>query len=104
MARQQGKFPRMERLGSKGTYGEYLAPIEYMATSVRLEPELESRLNRLARDTNRTKAFYLRELVVMGLEDIEDAYLGAAALEEHRRTGERTIPLDQLVKDLGLEG
>ncbi|MCT4364788.1 RHH-type rel operon transcriptional repressor/antitoxin RelB [Synechococcus sp. Ace-Pa] len=94
----------MERLGSKGTYGEYLAPIEYMATSVRLEPELESRLNRLARDTNRTKAFYLRELVVMGLEDIEDAYLGAAALEEHRRTGERTIPLDQLVKDLGLEG
>ncbi len=73
-----------------------------MATSVRLDPLIEARLDRLALGTGRTKAFYLRELIEQGLDDIEDAYLGAAALETHRRSGEPTIPLDQLVSDLGL--
>jgi RHH-type rel operon transcriptional repressor/antitoxin RelB len=74
-----------------------------MATSVRLAPETEARLSRLAQATGRTKAFYLRELVELGLDDLEDIYLGAAALEEFRRSGEAAIPLEQLVSDLGLE-
>lgn len=48
--------------------------------------------------------FYLRELIEAGLDDLEDAYLGAAALEAHRRSGEATIPLDQVMRNLGLEG
>jgi RHH-type rel operon transcriptional repressor/antitoxin RelB len=75
-----------------------------MPTSVRLPPEVESRLERLAEATGRTKAFYLRELIEQGLEDLEDAYLGAAALEAHRRSGEPTIPLVDLIEDLGLAG
>lgn len=75
-----------------------------MATSVRLDPALEARLDRLAQETGRTKAFYLRELIEQGIDDLEDAYLGAAALESHRRTGQPAIPLDQLVNDLGLDG
>ena len=58
-----------------------------MPTSVRLAPEVESRLERLAASTGRTKAFYLRELIEQGLDDLEDAYLGEAALEAHRRSG-----------------
>ena len=75
-----------------------------MPTSVRLPPEVELRLERLAEATGRTKAFYLRELIELGLEDLEDAYLGEAALEAHRRSGEHTTPLADLIEDLSLAG
>lgn len=45
----------------------------------------------------------LRELINQGLDDLEDAYLGAAALEAHRRSREASIPLAALMEDLGLE-
>ena len=51
----------------------------------------------------RSKPFYLRELINQGLDDLGDAYLGAAALEAHRRSGEASIPLAALMEDLGLE-
>jgi RHH-type rel operon transcriptional repressor/antitoxin RelB len=75
-----------------------------MPTSVRLDPAVEARLERLAEATGRSKAYYLRELIEQGLEDLEDAYLGAAALEAHRRSGEAAIPLSELMEDLGLAG
>jgi RHH-type transcriptional regulator, rel operon repressor / antitoxin RelB len=75
-----------------------------MPTSVRLDPTVEARLGRLAEATGRSKAYYLRELIEQGLEDLEDAYLGAAALEAHRRSGEAAIPLAELMEDLGLAG
>ena len=43
-----------------------------MTTSIRLAPEADRRLDFLASQTGRTKAFYLRELVERGLEDLED--------------------------------
>jgi len=64
---------------------------------------VEERLENLAKVTGRSKAFYLRELIEKGLDDLEDAYLGAAALEAHRRSGEAAIPSTALMKDLGLE-
>lgn len=42
--------------------------------------------------------------VESGIDDVDDAYQSAAALEAHRRSGEPSIPLDQLVSDLGLDG
>jgi len=36
------------------------------------------------------------------MDDLEDAYLGALALEAHHRSGEATIPLDQVMGNLGL--
>lgn len=51
-----------------------------MVTSIRLDPEEESRLNLLAERTGRTKAFYLRELISSGLTDLEDYYLGQEVL------------------------
>lgn len=80
-----------------------IAP-EAMPTSVRLDPAVEARLQKLAEATGRTKAFYLRELIEQGIDDLEDAYLGAAALEAFRRSGEASIPLSELVEELGLEG
>ena len=75
-----------------------------MPTSVRLDPGVEARLGRLDETTGRSKAFYVRELIKQGLEDLEDVYLGAAALERHRRSGEATIPMSDLMEELGLAG
>ncbi|MEY3964579.1 MAG: hypothetical protein RLZZ106_1834 [Cyanobacteriota bacterium] len=75
-----------------------------MPTSVRLDPAVEARLQKLAQATGRTKAYYLRELIEQGIDDLEDAYLGAAALEAHKRSGEASIPLAELMEELGLEG
>ncbi len=56
-----------------------------MATSIRLAPETEKRLDFLASQTGRTKAFYLREVIERGLEDMEDYYLAADVLERLRQ-------------------
>jgi RHH-type rel operon transcriptional repressor/antitoxin RelB len=74
-----------------------------MATTVRLEAATEQRLDQLARLTGRTKAFYLRQLIEAGLDDLEDAYLGAAVVERIRLGQERTYSLDDVVSELGLD-
>ena len=56
-----------------------------MATSIRLAPETGQRLASLASQTRRTKAFYLREMIERGLEDVEDYYLAADLLERLRQ-------------------
>ncbi len=61
-----------------------------MPTSIRLAPETERRLDFLASQTGRTKAFYLREMIERGLEDMEDYYLAAEVLERLRRGAEKT--------------
>ncbi|MCY4519117.1 MAG: CopG family transcriptional regulator [Acidimicrobiaceae bacterium] len=75
-----------------------------MPTSIRLEPQVEQRLNRLASLTGRTKAFYLREIIDHGLEDIEDYYLAADVLERLRKGHERTHTADAVRTSLGLDG
>ena len=62
-----------------------------MATSIRLSPEVEQRLDFLAANTGRSKARCLRELIECGLEDIEDYYLAAEVLERIRRGEETTV-------------
>jgi RHH-type transcriptional regulator, rel operon repressor / antitoxin RelB len=74
-----------------------------VATSIRLDPAIEKRLDRLAARTGRTKAYYLRELVQRGLEDLEDYYLASATMERVRKGEERTYPLDEAERALGLE-
>ena len=73
-----------------------------MATSIRLDPEIEQRLDQLAAQTGRTKAYYLRELVAKGLEDLEDYYLAAATMERVRKGDEQVFSLDEVERDLGL--
>ena len=40
-----------------------------MATSIRLAPDIEQRLDYLASHIERTKAYYLREIIEQGIED-----------------------------------
>jgi len=73
-----------------------------MATSIRLDPMIEQRLDNLAAQTGRTKAYYLRELIANGLDDLEDYYLAAATMERVRKGEERIFTLDEVERDLGL--
>lgn len=71
-----------------------------MATSIRLNPETERRLDSLAAQTGRTKAFYLRELIERGLDDIEDYYLSADVLERVRQGREKVLSAAEVRNDL----
>ncbi len=74
-----------------------------MATSIRLDPAIEQRLDHLAAQTGRTKAYYLRELVANGLEDLEDFYLADATMERVRKGQEKVHSAEKIRKELGLE-
>jgi RHH-type rel operon transcriptional repressor/antitoxin RelB len=55
-----------------------------MPTSVRLPREYEERLSYLANQTGRSKAFYVKKIIMDHLEDLEDAYLAEHRLEQLR--------------------
>ena len=74
-----------------------------MATSIRLDPTTEQRLDRLAAQTGRTKAYYLRELIENGLDDLEDYYLADATMERVRKGEEKVYSTEEVRKDLGLD-
>lgn len=74
-----------------------------MATSIRLAPETEQRLEFLASSTGRTKAYYLREIIDRGLTDMEDYYLAAEVLERIRKNQEVVHSAADVRKDLGLD-
>ena len=74
-----------------------------MAVSIRLDPQIEQRLDHLAAQTGRPKSFYLRELIEGGLEDLEDFYLADATMERVRRGSEKLLDSSQVRKDLGLD-
>ena len=67
--------------------------------SLRLDPEVEHRLDELARKTGRTKSYYARELIEQNLEDLEDRYTAEARLEKRLPT----FTSRQVRKQLGLD-
>lgn len=74
-----------------------------MATSIRLDPAIEQRLDFLSAQTGRTKAYYLREIIQNGLEEMEDYYLAAEVLERVRKGDEAVMSAAEVRNDLGLE-
>lgn len=67
--------------------------------AVRLPPEVEKRLKKLARKTGRTRTFYVREAILQHLDDLEDYYLVVQRLEENLPG----VPLQEVERRLGLE-
>jgi RHH-type rel operon transcriptional repressor/antitoxin RelB len=74
-----------------------------MATSIRLSEKAEQRLDFLAAQTGRSKAFYLRQMIENGLDDLEDYYLAADVLERVRQGKERIYSSAEVRTDLGLD-
>jgi RHH-type rel operon transcriptional repressor/antitoxin RelB len=66
--------------------------------AIRLDAATEKRLDRLAKKTGRTKAFYAREAIVEHLEELEDIYLATQRLQ---RSG-KTYSAQEVKRELGL--
>jgi RHH-type rel operon transcriptional repressor/antitoxin RelB len=73
-----------------------------MPTSIRLSAKDEERLAFLSEQTGRSKAFYLRQLIENGLDELEDYYLAADVLERVRRGKEKVHSSSEVRRDLGL--
>lgn len=71
--------------------------------AIRLDPEIENRLEKLARKTGRTKTFYAREAILEHLDDMEDLYLAEQQMTQIRAGKLKTIPLEEVMKRYGLE-
>lgn len=69
--------------------------------AVRLDPDLEARLAAVAKRTGRSKSYYARQAILEKIEEMEDI----ALLEEALRDPEagKTVPLDEVMRELGLE-
>ena len=68
--------------------------------AIRLLPEIEDRLDALARRTGRTKTFYARQAILEHLDDLEDLHLAEQRLADLRAGKSRAIPLDEVMARL----
>ena len=66
---------------------------------VRLDEELEARLERLAKSSGRSKSYYAREAIREYVEDREDYELAVAAAKK----ATPHISLEELIRKYGLE-
>lgn len=64
--------------------------------NVRIDEELDSRLDSLAKRTGRTKSFYAVEAIKEFLEDQEDYFLAKDSLAEFRSSGEAEIEMEDV--------
>ena len=78
-----------------------ICPVKHVKQmlAIRLEPELEAKLDSLAKETGRSKSYYARQAIRQYLEDREDYLKGILALERR----EPTITLEGLERRLGLD-
>ena len=70
--------------------------------ALRLPEDIESRLDKLAKATGRTKSFYAREAILEHLADLEDLYLAEKRLVKVRTGKSKTYTLNALEQELGL--
>ena len=68
----------------------------------RTTPELKERVNFLAKETRRPTSFYYNLLLEDYLDDLEDIYLSEKVLADIRSGKKKTIPADEVYKELGL--
>ncbi|HKT47491.1 MAG TPA: TraY domain-containing protein [Candidatus Acidoferrales bacterium] len=66
--------------------------------AIRLTPDIEKRLDALAKKTGRSKTYYAREAILEHLEDFEDYYLALARVEKNLPG----LSLEEMEKRLGV--
>jgi RHH-type rel operon transcriptional repressor/antitoxin RelB len=71
--------------------------------AIRLPDKIEKRLARLAKRTGRTKTYYAREAILKHLDDLEDIYLAEKRMEAIESGRVKTIPLEEIMRQHGLE-
>ena len=71
--------------------------------ALRLPPDIEARLDALAKKTGRTKSQYAREAIVEYIDDLEDLYLAQKRSALIDKGKSKTLSLDEVEAQLGVE-
>lgn len=67
--------------------------------AVRLDKDIERRLEKLAKETHRPKSYYVREAVRLYLDEQEDYEIALSRLRDH---SDKLISSDEMRKRLGI--
>ena len=67
--------------------------------AVRLDPDMEEELNKLSKETGRSKSYYVKQAIENYLEDREDYLLALSVLEKK----EPRKSIKEVRKELGLD-
>jgi RHH-type rel operon transcriptional repressor/antitoxin RelB len=70
--------------------------------ALRLPPDIESRLDKLARLTGRSKSYHAREAILEHLDDLEDIYLAERRFADLRAGRSAAVPLRRMMKMHGI--
>ncbi len=73
------------------------------STSLRLPDDIGNRLTSLAKETGRSKTFYIIEAVKRHLEDLEDIYIAEKRYTDVRSGRSKTYTLEEVEAELGLD-
>ena len=68
--------------------------------AVRLDQKTETRLERLAKETHRTKSYFVKRAIINFLDEMEDKLIAVARLEQENPT---FLTSDELWRELGWE-
>ncbi len=71
--------------------------------SMRLTPDIEARLDALAKRTGRTKTYYIREAITSHIDDLEDAYLADQRTADLRAGRSDLISFEEMAARYGLD-
>jgi RHH-type rel operon transcriptional repressor/antitoxin RelB len=71
--------------------------------AIRLPEGIEERLDVLAKETGRTKTFYVREAILEHLDDMEDVYLAEKRLADIWAGNSKPASLKDVMKRYDLE-
>lgn len=74
-----------------------------MMLALRLPPEIEDRLEALAKQTGRSKSFYARQAILEHLDDLEDIYLAESRMKQLAEGKSSTVSIAELVAKYELE-
>ncbi len=71
--------------------------------AIRLPPDIEDRLERLAKSTGRTKSFYAREAILEHMDELESVFLAEKRYAAIRSGRVKTVPIEKIMKRYGME-
>lgn len=64
--------------------------------TIKLPPDVESRLDQLAISTGKTKEYYAQQAITLHLDDLEDLYIAEQRMRDIQNGLSTTIPLADL--------
>lgn len=73
-----------------------------MPTSIRLSEDVEGKLDRIARETGRSKAFYIRKIIETHIDEIIDHYRVDRAMKDLKSGKAKVYSQDEVEELLGV--